>query len=364
MRLRVTSLLSVVAFLIAGCTTSNSVPATEVDAEAVEQVAVEPDSSSAPALPTPRWAPEASSKFDSPWPTNVTIDELINTALYRSNEFFDEVRVPNCVVPYRLHLGEPMLDVHKPMVEDLVLNTTELFCDYLNSELIVIGGNYDYVLEVMAENQYPGDDFGGVCGYPVENDYASACAYKGVAWIGINWGRMRGGEVFTEGRRITIAAHEIFHLIHDGLDPDAAGTSPPPGTPNFRPVWYIEGGGEFFGRIIASYLELYPYDRFTPTDRSGAFLEVSYLSDLELLEVSQQRAFGTENYFSGQRAMEYMVASKGMGAVLEVWENLGEGMNFYQAFEKAMGITVEEFYEKFEAMHTNLYATDLVTNDY
>ena len=221
MRLRVTSLLSVVAFLIAGCSTSNSVPATEVDAEAVEQVAVEPDSSSAPALPTPRWAPEASSKFDSPWPTDVTIDELINTALYRSNEFFGEVRVPNCVVPYRLHLGEPMLDVHKPMVEDLVLNTTELFCDYLNSELIVIGGNYDYVLEVMAENQYPGDDFGGVCGYPVENDYASACAYKGVAWIGINWGRMRGGEVFTEGRRITIAAHEIFHLIHDGLDPDA-----------------------------------------------------------------------------------------------------------------------------------------------
>lgn len=175
---------------------------------------------------------------------------------------------------------------------------------------------------------------------------------------------MRSGEVLTEGRRIMIAAHEIFHLIHDGLDPDAAGQSPPPGTPNFRPVWYIEGGGEFFGRIIASYLDLYPYDRFTPTDRSGAFLDVSYLSDLELLEVSQQRAFGIENYFSGQRAMEFMVASMGMGAVLEVWENLGTGMNFYQAFESAMGITVEDFYEKFNAMHTNLYATDLVTNEY
>ena len=364
MGLRTISLLSIVAFLTVGCAAFSPTPVTEADGEAVEQGGGESEPSSAPALPTPRWKPEVSSKFDSPWPTDVTIDELINTALYRSNEFFDEVRVPDCVVPYQLHLGDPMLDVHKPMVEDLVLSTTELFCDYLDSELIVIGGTYDYVLEVMAENQYPGDDFGGVCGYPVENDYASACAYKGVAWIGINWGRMRGGEVFTEGRRITIAAHEIFHLIHDGLDPAAAGQSPPPGTPNFRPVWFIEGGGEFFGRIIASYLELYPYDRFTPTDRSGAFLDVTYLSDLELLEVSQQRAFGTENYFSGQRAMEYMVASKGMGAVLEVWENLGEGMNFYQAFESAMGITLEEFYEKFEAMHTNLYSTDLVTNEY
>jgi hypothetical protein len=362
--LRLTSVLSATVFFIVGCSGPNPSSQIEIEEAPVAEVELEPDKSFNPALATPRWKPEVSSKFDSPWPTDITIDELINTALYRSNEFFDEARVPGCVVPYRLHLGDPMLDVHKPMVEDLVLNTTELFCDYLDSELIVIGGNYDYVLEVMAENQYPGDDFGGVCGYPVENDYASACAYKGVAWIGISWGQMRGGEVFTEGRRITIAAHEIFHLIHDGLDPDAAGQSPPPGTPNFRPVWFIEGGGEFFGRIIASYLDLYPYDRFTPTDRSGAFLEVSYLSDLELLEISRQRAFGTENYFSGQRAMEYMVASKGMGAVLQVWENLGEGMNFYQAFESAMGLTVEDFYENFRAMHTNLYETELVTNEY
>jgi hypothetical protein len=350
--------------LIVGCSGPSPASQIEIEEAPVAEVELEPDKSFNPALVTPRWKPEVSSKFDSPWPTDITIDELINTALYRSNEFFDEARVPGCVVPYRLHLGDPMLDVHKPMVEDLVLNTTELFCDYLDSELVVIAGNYDYVLEVIEENKYPGDDFGGVCGYPVENDYASACAYKGVAWIGISWGQMRGGEVFTEGRRITIAAHEIFHLIHDGLDPDAAGQSPPPGTPNFRPVWFIEGGGEFFGRIIASYLDLYPYDRFTPTDRSGAFLEVSYLSDLELLEISRQRAFGTENYFSGQRAMEYMVASKGMGAVLQVWENLGEGMNFYQAFESAMGLTVEDFYENFRAMHTNLYETELVTNEY
>jgi hypothetical protein len=362
--LRVLSFLLFAMFVLAGCTDSNAVSQIEIEDETEAEVQADLETGSSPEVPTPRWKPEASEKFDLPWPTDVTIDELINTALYRSNEFFDDVRVPDCVVPYRLHLGDPMLDVHKPMVEELVLNTTELFCDYLDSELIVIGGNYDYVLEVMAENQYPGDEFGGVCGFPVENDYASACAYKGVAWIGSSWGRTLGGEVFTEGRRITIAAHEIFHLIHDGLDPNAAGQSPPPGSPNFRPVWYIEGGGEFFGRIIASYLDLYPYDRFTPTDRSGLFLDVSYLSDLELLEVSQQRAFGTENYFSGQRAMEYMVASKGVGAVLQVWENLGEGMNFYEAFESAMGLTVEEFYEKFRTMHTNLYETDLVTNEY
>ena len=351
-------------FILTACVS----PETPESLEPNPAVSNEPESGEAavapPSLPVPRWNPEVSNKFDSPWPVDVTMDELINTAMFRSNEFFDDVRVPGCVIPYRLHLGDPMLDVHKPMVEDLVLNTTELFCDYLDSELTVIAGSYDYVLEVMSENQYPADDFGGVCGYRVENDYASACAFRGIAWIGINWGGMRNGAVLTEGRRITIAAHEIFHLIHDGLDPDAAGQSPPPGRPNFRPVWFVEGGGEFFGRIIASYLDLYPYDRFTPTDRSGSFLEVSYLSDLEGLEISQQRAFGTENYFSGQRAMEYMVASRGMGAVLEVWENMGQGMNFYEGFEASMGITVGEFYEKFGEMHANLYTTELVTNEY
>lgn len=149
--LRLTSVLFAATFLLVGCTAPNSVSQIEIEEAPVTVAESESETSSSPALPGTRWKPEVSPKFDSPWPTDITIDELINTALYRSNEFFDEVRVPDCVVPYRLHLGDPMLDVHKPMVEDLVLNTTELFCDYLDSELIVIGGSYDYVLEVMAE---------------------------------------------------------------------------------------------------------------------------------------------------------------------------------------------------------------------
>lgn len=357
-------LLMVSALLVAACSSPETAPIEVTQEVVAAENSSETEEPRTPSLPTPRWRPEASAEFDSPWPADVTYDELINTAMYRSNEFFDQARVPGCPIPYRLHLGDPMSEAHKPMVEELVVNTTELFCNYLDSELIVIAGWYDYVLEVMAEYEYPADQYGGVCGYLVEQDYAMACAVKGVAWIGINWGGKRHGEVVTEGRRVTIAAHELFHLVHDQLDPVVGGQSPPPWHPNFRPVWFNEGGSEFFGRMIADYLGLYPYDRFTPTDRSGSFLEVSYLSDLEFLEVTQQQAFGTENYFSGQRAMEYMIASKGVGAVLNVWENLGQGMDFYEAFEVAMGITLADFYEKFRVMHSNLYVTDLVTNEY
>lgn len=255
--MRRSSLFLASAFLLAACASPETGPVAVNEEIVVAENSSDLEEPQSASLPTPRWKPEASAEFDSPWPADVTYDELINTAMYRSNEFFDQARVPGCSIPYRLHMGEPMADVHKPMVEELVVNTTELFCDYLDSELIVIAGWYDYVLEVMAENEYPADQYGGVCGYLVEQDYATACASKGVAWIGINWGGKRRGEVVTEGRRITIAAHEIFHLIHDGLDPAAAGQSPPPGTPNFRPVWFIEGGGEFFGRMIADYLGLY-----------------------------------------------------------------------------------------------------------
>jgi hypothetical protein len=101
---------------------------------------------------------------------------------------------------------------------------------------------------------------------------------------------------------------------------------------------------------------------FVPTDRSGMFLGKEYLGDLDLMEVRQNNAFGTENYYSGQIAMEYIIASIGMESLLDIWVQMGNGRKFDDAFSAATGLSTKEFYEKFEVMHGNLYEGELATN--
>ena len=323
-------------------------------------VVTDPSSEPEPTLTEEVWEPQASAKFSSPWPTQVTNEELTDTALFRTYEFFDENQKPDCSVGYNLHLGEPILAEHKPLIEGFIDSITDIYCDYLKEPLVVIGGNNNFVLETVAENSYRSDEFGGVCGYKVEDDSGAACAFFGTAWIGKSW----GPSPQPNGQKAALAAHEVFHLVHDGLDPDSASQTFPPGHPTFRPVWFIEGAGEFFGSSVASYLDFNPYGTGSPRSADGKALEVSYLSDLEYLEVRRDRAWGNENYFSGKRALEYMVASQGVEAVLDIWVNLGKGMNFYKSFKKAMGISLNDFYDKFEEMHSQLYSSELVTGNY
>jgi hypothetical protein len=314
-------------------------------------------------LPANEYFPNMSEKFNTPWPTNVSRSELVNSALHNAFTFFDSNRSSDCKVAPRVHSGESVLEEHRPLLEKLSNEMVFTFCNYLKNDFDVIGGSYDFVEETISTKKIKTDFYRG-CQRP-ENDWAMACVYDGVAWIGISLGSSHQGKSFVEERRLTIAAHEIFHLIHDQIDPDAGGEIPPRDHYRlpFRPMWLIEGGGEFFGRLMPYYFGMIGhYSTWTPTDRSGLFISKEYLSNLELMEERQSAADGFENYYSGNLAMEYLVASIGMKSVLDIWVNMGEGQSFEAAFKNASGIELAEFYEKFRQMHNNLYEGELVTN--
>jgi hypothetical protein len=307
-----------------------------------------------------RYEPVLSPKFETEWSTDVTRVELINSSLYKSFEYLDSIRREDCDLKPRVFTPEDMIPEHKELINLLGEGIVSTFCDYLDYEPAIITGRYTFVKDVVAQNNLPSDEYGGVCGYDLKEDFASGCAwFPGVVWTGISLGTERKGVVYTEERRVSIAAHEIFHYVHDSIDPGPGGQSPPPGSPLYRPVWFIEGGGEYFGRMLVQYLELQDYGTFTPSDRYGAWLDSEYLSELANFETIQQRAFGTENYYAGQIAMEFMIASQGLEALLDVWVNLGKGLQFDQAFEKALGISVSDFYDKYRVLHQNLYAESL-----
>ena len=62
----------------------------------------------------------------------------------------------------------------------------------------------------------------------------------------------------------------------------------------------------------------------------------------------------TYPYITGQLASEFIVASVGFQKFLDIWINFKETQNFDKSFEKAIGISIEEFYDKFEKARLNL----------
>jgi hypothetical protein len=311
-------------------------------------------------LPTP-FAPEISPAFNSAWPTDISRLELVNTALYKSFEYFDSIKRSDCQVSPITYGGDPMPPEHVEVLEDIALKMTSVFCGYLKDDFYVLGGNYNFIQETIKAQRIPGD-FGKGCGQTGDMPFA-ACAFDQIASI-TNIGDVRNGKSFIEDRKLTIAAHEVFHVIHDQIDPDPGGQVPPRGQEFFRPVWFIEGGGEFFGRLMPYYFGLIDhYGTFAPSTRYGEPVQKELLGDLAQLEVSRQLADGTDNYYAGQIALEYITANLGMEALLEIWVRMGDGQSFDSAFEAVTGLETKQFYAKFKTLHDNLYEGDVITNE-
>ena len=313
-------------------------------------------STPAGAISNGNFTPTLSGSFDEPWSTNASRREMIETALFKLFNDLDSIRNDDCEIKPEIFIGDPMLEEHRYLLEEISTGMINSFCDYLTNDIPVIAGKYTFAKEIIDQEGLASDQYGGNCGFDLQQDYASACAIGGTAWVGISLGSVREGVSFIEERRLTIAAHELFHIIHDQINPRA---DPLLGTCRSRtcsgPVWFYEGAGEFFGRAMTQYLGLQNYATFVPTDRSGYYMDGEYLSDLEFLTESGKRAGGVENYYSGQVAMELIIANKGLLPLMEVWANLDVGMPFPEAFEMALGIPLEDFYDVFGTLHDRLY---------
>lgn len=133
-----------------------------------------------------------------------------------------------------------------------------------------------------------------------------------------------------------VIPHEIFHTWQKSVYQwENRRVNADPSSPLIPPVWLDEGGAEFFGNIFYRSVEdYYP----------GSL--ISYkpyrLQDYRTREIS-----GELPYSLGRLASEYIVASKGYENFLNIYANVGQGQDFPTAFETALGISLENFYEKF-----------------
>ena len=199
-------------------------------------------------------------------------------------------------------------------------------------------------------------DWSGINVCYVPNPYA-ACAWPDYAivffisqsnseWSIPNQGVLQSG------------AHEYFHLVQDVLLRNSLGLNP--GTIASKiPSWFYEGSATFIGTAYADESGLAQWNDMR-NNEIGAYLTgrgtnepLSSFKD-NLVDRPQPEGQSHRPYGIGMLASEFIVASVGMDRFLDVFNQLGTGKPFNEAFATATGLSLEEFYTKFDSMRSQI----------
>ena len=334
MRARNIWLLGALTALLVGCVAA---PEGE-DQSAMTESA--PEEATTEVMPEPEGPPVVSESFATPWLTGFTRRELADTALAKTFAFLDQAEEGSGSQYLTMIYQDTVLEFHREWAEDLSFLTADAFSYVLNDEVVLVHGtNSDFFVETL-----------DALGRPVVPGFEQCCgsgnagvAYKGSAWMSFPQDFIR--EEIPTMNHISATPHELFHIVQDTLDEGPGGQVLPPGNPLYRPVWLTEGSAQFMGEAIVAYRGYQPYwgNHFNAS-ASDAAEEDFILSRHETF------AWSNDPYNYGSLATEYIVASVGVEPLMNIWKLAGEGASFEDAFEEALGISVQDFYAAYDAM--------------
>jgi hypothetical protein len=145
------------------------------------------------------------------------------------------------------------------------------------------------------------------------------------------------------GRRST-PAHEVFHTVQFALAGQNAGGN----SPLHVPRWLMEGSANYFGYYVIDKLgfDKYQTGRNQQVNTNPAYKRV--------VPLAQYDNFTSDPYGIGQAASEYLIASVGFEKFLNIWKFTKSESSFNEGFKKATGITIDDFYSKFEAARSSM----------
>jgi hypothetical protein len=277
-----------------------------------------------PATSTPSPTPSATlsprvqakpNPFDfTPFPDEFTRAEMVE-AIFRS---FDEFikRTPN-VNSYKLVI-DPGFQSDSAAITKLVKDVYAVlpFPAGYPTTVAIMSDDRDLIEKSVKENGF------GKEGFQQSGYYCRNCA--GYGWA-------------TSSKPLSsVTPHEIFHVWQKAAYGRDSDNNTDPSNPLNSPVWFDEGGADFFAFAIYS-----KFENSYPGSRVGS-------NRIRLIDASTRNIDSGLPYSLGRLAGEYIVASKGIDKFLEIYLNVGKGQDFPTAFNNALGITLERFYEKFD----------------
>ena len=288
--------------------------------------------------------------FDSPWPTEITRKQLIDTALAKAFEYFDEKALSDHSSNLTIYFEDTFPEEHRQWVVDMARVSASFPSDFTDHQFNLMVGEPSWVYEVIEREGFWTEPEGH-CGGLTPDGAVGGCASRGA--VSANYGETVGsGELDWSGTLPSIVPHEMYHSVQDVLDPSSMGQVRPVGDPFHRPLWFIEGGAEFFGYAVGDYAGVASY-YVSPWEWWY------YLPNPELgLESFSERdlfAVPPEGYWIGQIATEYIVANVGVEGMLRVSQGLSQGLAWDLAFEYGTGVALGDFYVLFDQAYQNIF---------
>lgn len=285
--------------------------------------------------------PVAKSPFITPFPTAFTKEELVTASLLSMKKFMEGSSQSK---PVNLIYQETIPAAERVWISKLVQTTMATLPFTQGQEpVVVIASSDEFIMSALRQNGRATFDPTWWCGSPTT--YERYCASAG-------WGAMNYKDsieksipIADSGKR-AVVAHELFHVWQKTVDGSPATNNRDPRSAQGLPLWFAEGNANFFGFAIAH------HDGATNYSAGRASQVDQYMRSTNAL-LSDHVFWDRSPYGIGQASAEYLVASVGVEKVLDVYRKVGAGLTFAAAFEESIGISLVEYYSKFEAARAN-----------
>jgi hypothetical protein len=288
--------------------------------------------------------------FDSPWPTEITRKQLIDSALAQAFQYFDEKATSDQPSNLTIYFEDTFPEEHRQWVVDMARVSATFPSDFTDHQFNLMVGEPSWVYEVIEREGFWTEPEGH-CGGLTPDGAVGGCASRGA--VSANYGETVGsGELDWSGTLPSIVPHEMYHSVQDVLDPEPMGQISPVGEPTHRPLWFWEGGAEFFGYAVGDYAGVASYYvspwewwYYLPNPEIG----------LENFAERDRFATPPEGYWIGQIATEYIVANVGVEGMLSISQGLSQGLTWEEAFKFGTGLPLDEFYPLFDEAYQNIF---------
>jgi|UniRef100_UPI004049C7D4 hypothetical protein len=324
-------------------------------------VAVKKPAAPVVALPTPSPIPSATSEAVTekvsfkPWSTSASAREISDAAQANFKLWVNEQSKQNSTHKTILHPDTPAKRASNFSKVDQL--GSQLFTQYFNGpSATVIGASEKWVVDQLNN---AGENYGS-CANNSGNGGLNYCLNKGrtQGYVVTSDDNFNASNPGRDGS--ALLAHEYFHLVQRQMSGLAMLQSIKHGekeSANLFPAWLEEGAANFVGFTVAAvaldatYWEgrpaMFTYIKPDPSNNRNS------LQDYEIRNGPGNDS-PTYPYIAGQVASEFIVASVGFQKFLNIWLFFKETKDFEKSFERAIGMSKDEFYGLFEKARENL----------
>jgi hypothetical protein len=265
---------------------------------------------------------------------------MIQAAINETDEYFGVVS-PNS--SYELTFEENLLASSRLWMVGVLDYVNGSFSKHnIKKVKAFIGTTHQWSKEILEDsNLWVGDPRGTFpCSDGIEDVY---CVDKNIILI------VRSDPFWGAGNRSTVA-HEFFHTVQYSLTGPqftVHGGDMTDLTPKRIPRWLIEGSANYYAIYVNQKLKLSTYQKVRKPQVSDSTYNKNQLESLHQYDYLAKPELNP--YGIGMAATEYLVASAGFESFLNIFKYTNSEGTFSAGFKKAVGISLEDFYSKFNS---------------